>query len=145
MTNPFLQVLAAADESKRTHHEREAAATRAHFAQHPECRKIITAMDADGYVTRVKGEIDIEARCQPGWFKESMWKGNYYQAQRPVEVEVEAVQENIWLEIKPGQAVDMHKFMQIYLQALHQPTRASRIRAARPHRDQMLKGIASMI
>ena len=66
MTNPFLQCLAAAEEARRTHQAREAAATRDHFAQHPECRKLISAMDREGHVTRVKGEIDIEVEVTDG-------------------------------------------------------------------------------
>jgi hypothetical protein len=143
--NPFLAALEAAAEARRTHHQREAEQTRAHFARHPECRKIISAMDREGQVTRVKGEIDIEARCQPGWFKPAMWKGNRYKADRPVEqqgTQPEAVYlsfslrsgqasneialrghrkgdaEDVPLLTQSGRAVNANEFMKRYLSAL---------------------------
>lgn len=95
-------------------------------------------MDADGNPTRVKGEIDVEARCQPGWFHDSMWRGNYYEAARPVEAVVEGVEEKIWIGVKRGHAIEVHKFMRWYLAgqtpALPELTRtpAPRQRAALP-------------
>jgi hypothetical protein len=147
LNNPYLQILAAAADSRKTHYEREAEHTRAHFARHPECRKIIMAMDADGYVTRAKGEIDIEARCQAGWFKPSMWKGTYYEAARPIEAEVEAVEETIWVQVKTGSAVNVHTFMHTYLKDLcpapvpaRQPARKQRTQP-----EQRFKALAPMI
>jgi hypothetical protein len=113
--NPYLKVLAAAEEDRQSHYQREADLTREHFARHPECRRIISAMDRDGQATRIKGEIDIEARCRPGWFKESMWKGTYYETARPLEAVIEGVEEQIWISAKQGHAIEVHKFMRWYL------------------------------
>jgi len=52
MGKSFAQIVAEANEMTRTHHERAAAITRAHFERHP-------AMAAG---------IDVERRCQPGWW-----------------------------------------------------------------------------
>lgn len=115
MANPYLQVLADAEADRLSHYQRAAVQTREHFARHSECRRIIVSMDRDGHATRVRGEIDVEARCRPGWFKESMWKGNYYQVERPIEATAEGVEEKIWVEVNPGHAIEVHKFMRWYL------------------------------
>jgi hypothetical protein len=145
--NPFLAVLEAAADGRRTHHQREAEQTRQHFARHPECRKIIMAMDADGYVTRAKGEIDIEARCQPGWFKPAMWKGTYYEAARPIEAEVEGVEDTIWVQVKTGSAVNVHTFMRTYLKDLRPAPVPARQPAhkRRTQPEQRFKALAPMI
>lgn len=72
--NVYLQALAGADEARRTHHERAAAQTRAHFAAHPECAFKILSMDDEGNVRRGKTQINIDARCRPNWFTMPMWK-----------------------------------------------------------------------
>ena len=71
--NPYLQALDQAATARRTHDERAAVQTRAHFAKHPECTHKILAMDADANVKRGETLIDVESRCRPGWFTRAMW------------------------------------------------------------------------
>jgi hypothetical protein len=160
--NSFLQVLSATAKDRRTHYERVAIQTRQHFARHPECRRQIISMDDEGCVTRGKGEIDVERRCQPGWFTQDMWKGNRFQPDRPVEqkeVQPEAVYLSFSLRrgqsvkeivlrgqargevsespllTRPGQAVNANEFMRHYLKVLHrsqQPSRPALLSPARP-------------
>lgn len=71
---------------RQAHYARMEALTRAHFEKHPECRKAIIGMDDAGNVIRdPQREIDVEARCGPGWFTADMWKGG---GDRPVEAEI---------------------------------------------------------
>ena len=66
--NPYLEVLEKAEVRKATHHERAGALARLHFERHPECRKEIVSMNAQGVVTRGEREINLTQRYFAGWF-----------------------------------------------------------------------------
>jgi hypothetical protein len=121
----FAEIVAAADEDKRRHHERQAAITRAHFERHPECRKAIVGMDEAGNVKRGTAEIDVEARCQPGWFKTSMWKSGPPDVNRPVENRRSSVE--LWWWLDERGSVKLTRYMQTnYLPAVQQAARPAR-------------------
>lgn len=56
MRKSFADIMAEAEAETRTHHERQAAVTQAHFEKHPEL--------AVG--------VDVEKRCQAGWWDKTL-------------------------------------------------------------------------
>lgn len=119
----YERLLADAEDSKRTHHERMAKLTRAHFERHPECLYVIVRVDQWGNTIRSKDRlINVEVRCMEGWASDAMLKANI-DPQRPLEAQAEKVEATPPQWQFPGErkAVNVSEYMkQRHVPALKQ-------------------------
>lgn len=64
----FARIMDDVGRDRAEYEQRQAALTRAHFAQHPECLPPIVGEDWRGVRRDKTRVIDVDARCKPDWF-----------------------------------------------------------------------------